>query len=128
MGNILLTCLTSLIVFLPTELPAAHNNYHSLHGVPPVTWSKQIVARAQSHADSCLSKHSTSGYGENIAWATNDKSPATIVEMWYGEESLYDYNFPGYSPGIGHFTQIIWKNTTKIGCASQQNAKPAGQK
>jgi hypothetical protein len=30
-----------------------------------------------------------------------------------------EYNFkkPGYNEETGHFTQIIWKSTTKVGCA-----------
>lgn len=95
---------------------AAHNQYRVLHQAPPVSWSADIAASAQAYADTCPSGHSASAYGENIAWATNDRSAAAVVKMWYDEEPEYDYNSPGFTPGTGHFTQIVWKGTTQIGC------------
>ena len=97
---------------------AAHNRYRKLHGVPPVVWSEKVAASARAYAETCPSGHSGSGYGENLAWASYDMSPSGVVKMWYDEESLYDYTNPGVTSGAGHFTQIIWKGTTKIGCAS----------
>ena len=35
----------------------------------------------------------------------------------YNEIKDYDYNRGGYQSGTGHFTQIIWKGTTKVGAA-----------
>ena len=42
------------------------------------------------------------------------------TKMWYDEidEPGYDFSNPGYyeNPGAGHFTAIVWKSTTKLGC------------
>jgi uncharacterized protein YkwD len=94
----------------------AHNNYRTLHGVPSVTWSETVAASAQAYADTCPTGHSGSGYGENIAWASYDPGMSMVVQWWYDEEPLYDYNNPGYTSGTGHFTQVVWKGTTEIGC------------
>lgn len=96
----------------------AHNNYRRLHGVSPVTWSEMIATNAQAYADTCPSGHSDSDYGENLFWASYNKRVSSVVQMWYDEELDYNYNTPGFSNDTGHFTQIVWKATTEIGCAS----------
>lgn len=95
----------------------AHNTYRTLHGASPVVWSEKLAASALAYAKTCPSGHSGSAYGENLAWASYDMTIGGTVKKWYDEESLYDYENPGYVPGVGHFTQIVWKETTAIGCA-----------
>jgi hypothetical protein len=55
-------------------------------------------------------------YGANLARASSNLGMSAIVDLWYDEEPLYEYNNPGYSYETGHFTQIVWKGTTEIGC------------
>ena len=42
------------------------------------------------------------------------------TDMWYGEFTDPGYNFanPGFSHGTGHFTQVVWASTQKLGCGS----------
>ena len=40
-----------------------------------------------------------------------------VVQLWYDEEPDYDYKNPRFSNKTGHFSQVIWKATTEIGCA-----------
>lgn len=45
------------------------------------------------------------------------------VESWYSEIS--EYHWDGGEPDIditGHFTQLIWKETTHMGCAQARGA------
>lgn len=35
------------------------------------------------------------------------------------EASMYDYDNPNFSEETGHFTQLVWKNTTTVGCGSR---------
>ena len=37
--------------------------------------------------------------------------------MWYDEVAMYNFTQPGFSSATGHFTQVVWKATTKVGCA-----------
>ena len=39
-----------------------------------------------------------------------------IVDRMYQGVSSYDFSNPGFKEGVGHFTQLVWKNTKKIGC------------
>lgn len=96
----------------------AHNAHRALHGVPPVTWSDTLAASAQAWADTCPSTHSGSGYGENMAWAGYVMTPTQVVDFWYSEVTTcpYPYGEPAWDPCWGHFTQVVWKSTTQIGC------------
>lgn len=55
-------------------------------------------------------------YGENIA--TGYPDAISVVNVWSLERQQYDYNNPGFSSATGHFTQVVWKATGSIGCAS----------
>ena len=38
------------------------------------------------------------------------------VDLWYSEVQEYDFSNPGYKSGIGHFTQLVQKNSKDLGC------------
>lgn len=66
------------------------------------------------------------GYGQNIAAGVKaDNVSAVITELFYnGEVGLYEGQYGKESPDMsnfhewGHFTQIVWKGTTEVGCAT----------
>lgn len=94
-----------------------HNSKRALHSAGPLTWSPQLAVQSQSHVNQCQFVHSgTVGCGENMA-ETSSMSVSAAGNMWYNEASLFDYNNGGFSSATGHFTQMVWKGTTKIGCA-----------
>ena len=43
------------------------------------------------------------------------------VTAWYNEIQFYNYNNPGFSGATGHFTQVIWKSSTQVGCGLSVN-------
>jgi uncharacterized protein YkwD len=93
-----------------------HNAYRALHCAPPLTWSAELAASAQQWANKCGMTHGPHGrFGENLAWGTN-RTASSAVHDWYLEVGKYNYGKPGFAHGIGHFTQMIWKNSKQIGC------------
>ena len=45
------------------------------------------------------------------------------TENWYDEINLYYFSKPRFSSGTADFTQVVWKNTTKLGCAASKAKK-----
>lgn len=39
------------------------------------------------------------------------------IEGWALERKDYDWGKPGFKAATGHFTQLVWRNTTSVGCA-----------
>lgn len=55
-------------------------------------------------------------FGENLAAGTGSSYDiAAAVKSWTDEVSQYD---PG-NPQPSHFTQVVWKASTEVGCAEQ---------
>lgn len=67
--------------------------------------------------------HDARGRGENLAWSWSSdpnfrSEPCRdVVKAWYDEIQIYNFNKPGFSSLTGHFTQVVWKDTTRVGCA-----------
>ncbi|KAI9112362.1 hypothetical protein K1719_016559 [Acacia pycnantha] len=65
--------------------------------------------------------HSGGGgkYGENLAGSTGDLSGAAAVKLWVDEKADYDYNSNSCAAGkqCGHYTQVVWRNSIRVGCA-----------
>ena len=128
-----------------TTLLSAHNAYRATHCAGDLTWDATLASAAQAWADTCATEHTVlcstdssnahcrgtdpttlaGSVGENMAWGGLTATEAT--DNWYNE-----YTNPGYSfadsddggqsaaasgnSGTGHFTQVVWKATTKLGC------------
>lgn len=52
--------------------------------------------------------------GENLAEGFTNISSA--VDAWGNERARYSFHKPGFSEVTGHFTQLVWKHTTSVGC------------
>ncbi len=114
-----------------------HNSYRATHHSPNLTANTTLNQGAQDWAkylaDNGKFEHSTStqrnGAGENLyVYYTTGTIGATSladkgVASWYNEVSKYDYNNPGFSSATGHFTQVVWKSSTQLGCGVAQGKK-----
>lgn len=103
-------------VLVPMVL-ARHNKYRAMHKAPFLQWNATLAQWAQQKAAPCKFAHSGGPYGENLAAGFSDI--AASIDAWYNEVSLYNYAAPGFSKSTGHFTQVVWKSTTQVGCAYQ---------
>jgi len=89
----------------------------------PISWSDEIAKSAQAYADILgaegVMKHDANNkiYGENLAISTSTLSYTQATNMWYDEKKDYTYG-DGFKSETGHYTQIIWKKSTSIGCGS----------
>jgi uncharacterized protein YkwD len=97
-----------------SEVLAAHNKYRALHHASALVWDDELADYAEKYASQCEFRHSSSPYGENLA--TGYPSISAAVKIWYNERERYSYNHPGYSTATGHFSQVVWKSTRKLGC------------
>lgn len=93
----------------------AHNEKRAEHSAGKLSWKKELFDYAQAYADKydCSGSlvHSGGKYGENLACGY--KTGVKALEAWYSEGDNYDYS----SYPLDHFTQVIWKDTTELGCA-----------
>ncbi len=66
-------------------------------------------------------------YGENLYAFSRNATPnlKKIILKWYKEQQYYNYSSNQCQSGkvCGHYTQIVWKTTKKVGCASAQYKK-----
>ncbi len=116
----------------PAAMVAAHNQWRSKTGVPALQWSTDLAASAQKWAEQltrsgCIMKHSAGANGENIYWAgAAQRSDGTssaqeiidqnVVDAWGNEVQYYDYANNICHSVCGHYTQVVWKSTTEVGC------------
>jgi pathogenesis-related protein 1 len=93
--------------------------------LPPVSWSDQVATTSQEWANhlrdtmNCGLQHADgTGYGENLAGGS-DVGAQRAVDMWAREKANYVYS-PEYvfENDTGHYTQIVWRDSIRIGCAS----------
>ncbi|CUS21130.1 LAQU0S02e06656g1_1 [Lachancea quebecensis] len=101
-----------------TQVLLEHNSYRALHRAPELAWSTQLAAYAQNYANSynCNGTlvHSSGPYGENLALGYNSSA---AVAAWYNEVRLYDFKSPGFAEDTGHFSQLVWVSSKRLGCA-----------
>ncbi|KAK4047935.1 hypothetical protein OIV83_005119 [Microbotryomycetes sp. JL201] len=99
----------------------AHNKFRAMHGVPPLEWDVKAADAAKKWFDNCVFEHSkgkVGSYGENLfaVSASGIQNPTDGINSWYSEIKDYDFGKGDFSMGTGHFTQLVWRGTRKIGC------------
>uniref|UniRef100_A0A914DYJ9 ShKT domain-containing protein n=1 Tax=Acrobeloides nanus TaxID=290746 RepID=A0A914DYJ9_9BILA len=100
-----------------------------------VSYDCDLENIAQNYAEKCVFQHSSAGErdgaGENLFMSTGNIGNAAALQQsadaWWGELEQYgiagfasnDTTFQSNMSSVGHFTQMAWANSTKIGCGVQ---------
>jgi uncharacterized protein YkwD len=131
----------------------AHNEERARYtGVGPFQWSPELAKFAQEWAGILLEKDKLEHriredrcdknktgqevcVGENL-WTGSSSNPTKIfpvkdmVGPWIAEKADYHYNDNTCTPAkvCGHFTQVVWKNSTLVGCGQARKESPTGVK
>jgi len=117
----------------------AHEKYRKGWSNKPLIWDEKLAIQAQNYAKTlsynniqhgdmcgnCSGSPCLGGNkcGQNLRAVNNMKiDPESSVDSWYSECSNYNKvptrdNWSSYGPKIGHYSQVMWKNTDRIGCA-----------
>lgn len=115
-----------------------HNLHRANHSAPDLTWDDKLASIAASIAGTCVWKHNVTagggGYGQNIAaGSTSANISSVITDGWYnGEVNAFNGLYGQASPSTanfeswGHFSQVVWKDTTTVGCATVDCTNQAG--
>ncbi|KAK1620615.1 hypothetical protein QYE76_026132 [Lolium multiflorum] len=107
---------------------APHNGARRAVGAPPLAWSAALELNARVYAllrarTGCALVHSHGPFGENLFYGSGSGrwTPETVVGAWVAKErAMYSYGSntcSGARGACGHYTQIVWRGTTKVGCA-----------
>jgi pathogenesis-related protein 1 len=126
-----------LTVHQQQQIVDAHNQYRKQVHVNRLEWSNELASVAQQwvlrlrNEHQCNMVHSNiSGMGENLFWASavrpskgttysQNITPIEVVDTWGDEKENYHHEDNSCERGqvCGHYTQLVWHNTIKVGCA-----------
>ncbi len=107
------------------DILAAHNAVRAQAGaseaLPPLKWSARAEKVAAQWAEECVFEHNPERgrLGENLSAATMNKwTTREMVFDWASEVEDYDYASNTCAEGemCGHYTQLVWRETTHVGC------------
>jgi hypothetical protein len=118
----------------------AHNRERLALGLKPLSWNSILAWRAQRWADYLAAtgrfehapENRLAPEGENL-WAGTKGyyTPEAQVDAWIREKRFFrpglfpDNSITGRVEDIGHYTQVVWRATTEVGCGEATSAREA---
>lgn len=104
---------------------AAHNEVRQVVDVPDLVWDDALALAAADWLQvlvterGCALEHNLqSPLGENLAWNRGfESNPCRVVWGWGQEQANYDEADGSCDGDCGHFTQLVWSTTQRLGCA-----------
>jgi hypothetical protein len=123
---------------LAGRILAIHNRERGLVGVPPLAWDDRVAAAAAQYARQLAERgrlehsqrESRGGTGENLArGVVGYHSVESLAELWVAEKSAFrngtfpDVSTTGSWRAVGHYSAMIWRSTTAVGCGTAGNGR-----
>ena len=122
---------------MDARLLAAHNRERSTAGIAPLQWDESLAGDAAEWGEHLARlgdlEHApddpdTEPQGENLFLGTKAQySPESMVGSWIEEKKDFTPGpFPANSrtgnyEDVGHYTQLMWRDTGRVGCAVVQS-------
>lgn len=111
-------------------ITSAHNAVRAAVGVGAMRWNDSLASMAASFITDCEFMHSTAaermniagfGYvGENLYFGGGQPTGAAVANLWASEQADYHYATNTCDRTCGHYTQMVWRASTDLGCAIKQ--------
>ncbi|NWJ01016.1 GLIP1 protein, partial [Crypturellus undulatus] len=117
------------------ECVRSHNDYRAkvspaASNMRYMTWDAALARTARAWANKCLFKHNIhlkkkyqchpnfTSVGENI-WLGSHQIFSVIgaIATWYNEVRFYTFDTRKCTKVCGHYTQVVWDHSYKVGCA-----------
>ncbi|KAG2200375.1 hypothetical protein INT47_002289 [Mucor saturninus] len=109
----------NIIIALHKKLRHNHKDTSALK------WDTILAFQSKQYVKKCdfNRKSDISGFANLIAIdnvASGFKNWNQTINAWYKGNEYYDYDHPGYTDAAATFITMVWKDTERIGCASQE--------
>ena len=122
---------------LRSTMMAAHNDARREYGVSPLIWDEGLAKDARTYAEALAKAYRFEHDPQR------GRNPRQGENLWMGTRTAYSYTEmisqliaerrhyrPGRFPDVsrtgdwsevGHYTQIVWPTSQKVGCATASN-------
>ncbi|XP_068189427.1 peptidase inhibitor 16-like [Antennarius striatus] len=103
-----------------------HNHYRGLvsptaSAMLPLRWDPNLKLISEGYAAKCIWNHNPEleDTGENLFAGTGPLDLREALEKWFLEHLDYDFNNNSCDEEkmCGHYTQMVWADTHRVGCA-----------
>jgi hypothetical protein len=125
---------------LRAAMLAAHNRARAEVGVAPLVWDERLLTSARAYAEEMARTRRFAHAAQPIGGPTREGE-----NLWTGTRDAYRYRemighwvaekrdfVNGVTPAfsrtgkwedVAHYTQIVWRGSSRVGCATASNAR-----